>query len=250
MLATGRLRVEQVMGTAVGIDLRDDAVPASALDEAFDYLRRADAQFSTFKPDSEVSRLGRGELPLAACSLELRQVLALAEQLRADSHGAFDVRGHRADGGLDPSGVVKGWVVEEAAWILDAAGARNYAINAGGDIVVRGEPEPGEPWRVGIRHPLDADAVARVIEVRGGAVATSGAYERGSHIANPVASSAVTDWLSLTVVGPSLAYADAYATAGFAMGQDGLAWVNRHAGYRACGMIGDRSGLHWIEGRI
>ena len=249
MRATGRLRVEQVMGTAVGIDLRDDEMPAAALDEAFAYLRRADAQFSTYKPDSEVSRLGRGELPLAACSLDLRQVLALAEQLRTDSHGAFDVRGHRTDGRLDPSGVVKGWVVEEAAWILDAAGARNYAINAGGDIVVRGEPEPGEPWRVGIRHPLDAGAVARVLELRGGAVATSGAYERGSHIANPVASSAAEDWLSLTVVGPSLAYADAYATTGFAMGHDGLAWANRHAGYRAYGMIGDQSGVRWIEER-
>ena len=248
MLATGRLRVEQVMGTAVGIDVRDDELAAAAVDRAFAYLRRADAQFSPYQADSEVSRLGRGELTLAACSLALRQVLALAEQLRADSHGAFDVRGHRADGRLDPSGVVKGWVVEEAGWILDAAGARNYAINAGGDILVRGAPEPGQPWRVGIRHPLDADAVAYVLELAGGAVATSGAYERGAHIANPVAASTARDWLSLTVVGPSLAYADAYATAGFAMGHDGLAWVNRHAGYRAYGIIEDRSGMRWIEG--
>lgn len=247
-IATGQLRVEQIMGTAIGIDLRDEHVPAAAVDDAFAYLRRADAQFSTYKPDSEVSRLGRGELTLADCSLELRQVLTLAEQLRIDSRGHFDVRGHRADGGLDPSGIVKGWAVEEAAWILDAAGARNYSINAGGDILVRGEPEPGQPWRVGIRHPLDADAVARVLELRGGAVATSGAYERGEHISNPLTVAAPRDWLSLTVVGPSLAYADAYATAGFAMGHDGLAWVNRHPGYRAYGMTGGAAAVHWIEG--
>jgi thiamine biosynthesis lipoprotein len=248
-VATRQLRVEQIMGTAIGIDLRDEIDSAAAVDDAFAYLRRADAQFSTYKPDSEVSRLGRGELTLADCSLELRQVLTLAEQLRIDSRGHFDVRRHRADGGLDPSGIVKGWAVEEAAWILDAAGARNYSINAGGDILVRGEPEPGQPWRVGIRHPLDADAVAHVLELRGGAVATSGAYERGEHISNPLTAAAAQDWLSLTVVGPSLAYADAYATAGFAMGHDGLAWVNRHARYRAYGMVGDAAAVHWIEGR-
>lgn len=244
-LPTGRLRVEQIMGTAIGIDLRDELVPEAAIDDAFASLRRADAQFSTYQPESEVSRLGRGELTLDACSLELRRVLALAEQLRFESGGHFDVRGHRADGGLDPSGVVKGWAVEEAAWILDAAGARNYAINAGGDVLVRGEPEAGEPWRIGIRHPLRADAVARVIELRHGAVATSGAYERGQHIANPLAAVAPHDWLSLTVVGPSLTMADAYATAAFAMGSAGLAWVSDHPGYRAYGITADE--VRWIE---
>jgi thiamine biosynthesis lipoprotein len=241
----GRLRVEQIMGTAIGIDLRDAAVPESAVEEAFASLRRADARFSTYKPESEVSRLGRGELSLDECSLELRRVLALAEQLRDESGGHFDVRGHRADGGLDPSGVVKGWAVEEAAWILDAAGARNYAINAGGDVLVRGEPEPGLAWRIGIRHPLQADAVARVLELRDGAVATSGAYERGEHITNPLTAAPPQDWLSITVVGPSLTLADAYATAAFAMGAGGLAWVAAHPGYRAYGITPDE--VRWIE---
>lgn len=248
MTVAGSLRVEQIMGTAIGIDLRDERVPLRAVEDAFASLRRADARFSTFKPDSEVSRLGRGELTAAGCSLELRQVLTLAEQLREESGGHFDVRRQGAAGGLDPSGLVKGWAVEEAAWILDAAGARNFAINAGGDILVRGEPQPGEPWRIGVRHPLLPDAVARVLELRGGSVATSGAYERGDHISNPHTAAAAQGWLSLTVVGPSLTYADAYATAGFAMGHDGLGWVNRHAGYRAGGIVGDDAGLRWIEG--
>ena len=245
-VATGRLRVEQIMGTAIGIDVRDELVPATAIDAAFASIRRADARFSTYKPDSEVSRLRRGELKFDECSLELRRVLALAEQLRFDSQGHFDVYGHRADGGLDPSGVVKGWAIEEAAWILDAAGARNYAINAGGDVLVRGGPVPGQPWRIGIRHPLQADAVARVLELRSGAVATSGAYERGEHITNPLTASAPRDWLSLTVVGPSLTMADAYATTAFAMGAPGLGWVAAHAGYRAYGVTADE--VRWIEG--
>ncbi|MEO8252028.1 MAG: FAD:protein FMN transferase [Chloroflexota bacterium] len=247
-IARGRLEVEQIMGTAIGIDLRDDFVGADAMAAAFASLRAADAQFSTYRPDSEVSRLGRSELALAECRLELRRVLSLAEQLRADSGGHFDIYHHRSDGGLDPSGVVKGWAVEEAAWILDAAGARNYAINAGGDILVRGEPEPGEPWRIGVRHPRDADAVAHVLELRGGAIATSGAYERGDHIRSPMAGTVAQELLSLTVVGPSLTLADAYATAGFAMGTDGLTWVDRHDGYRGYGMVADNANaVHWIE---
>lgn len=245
MLTTSSARVEQIMGTAISIDLRDAFVPAAAVEEAFAELRRADLRFSTYRPDSEVSRLARGELSIADCSLELRRVLALAEQLRVDSRGAFDVRADRAAGGLDPSGVVKGWAVEEAAWILDAAGARNFAINAGGDIVVRGEPEPGEPWRIGLRHPVQADAVARVLELRNGAVATSGTYERGDHIWGRSPGTTPGGWLSVSVVGPSLTYADAYSTAAFAMGETGLAWVATHPGYRAYGMTGDE--VRWIE---
>lgn len=245
IVTPGRMRVEQIMGTAIGIDLRDADVPVAAVDDAFASLRAADARFSTYKPDSEVSRLGRGELAIADCSLELRRVMVLSEQLRFDSRGHFDVRGHRADGGLDPSGVVKGWAVEEAAWILDAAGARNYAINAGGDIVVRGEPQPGEPWRIGIRHPLESASVAHVIELRDGAVATSAAYERGEHIVNPPEGAAPRDWLSLTVIGPSLTLADGYATAAFAMGLPGLAWVSAHPGYRALGITTNE--VQWVE---
>ena len=245
ILAPGSTRVEQIMGTAIGIDVRDPDLPPSAVEEAFAHLRRADAQFSTYRAQSEVSRLGRGELRIEDCSLELRQVLALAEQLRIDSHGAFDVRGYRRDGALDPSGIVKGWAVQEASWILDAAGARNFAINAGGDVLVRGEPMPGHPWRIGIRHPNRADAVAHVVEMRDGAVATSGLYERGEHIADPLNGTVPTAWLSLTVIGPSLTYADAYATAAFAMGVQGLAWIGTHHGYRGIGITVDE--VRWIE---
>lgn len=225
--------VEHVMGTAVGIDVRDGDVPASSLVGAFAWLRAVDERFSTYRSGSKISRIGRGELAETDASLEVRQVLALCDELAAESGGAFDARHQRADGGLDPSGVVKGWSVDEAALLLDAAGARNFAINAGGDVVVRGEPAPGRGWRVGIRHPLQSDRVAAVLELRRGAVATSAAYERGEHIVDPRANTAPgeRELVSVTVVGPSLTYADAYATTAFAMGLSGLGWVARHAGY-------------------
>jgi hypothetical protein len=48
-------------------------------------------------------------------------------------------------------------------------------------VVTRGEPEPGRPWRVGVRHPELADQLCAVFGVRDGAVATSACYERAAH---------------------------------------------------------------------
>jgi thiamine biosynthesis lipoprotein len=227
------------MGTVVGIDVRDAGVDQGALGEVFAHLRDVEARFSTYRDGSEVSRLARGELSEADCSADVRHVLALCENLRLTSDGYFDIRRAGRDGGLDPSGLVKGWAIEEAAAILDRAGGRNFSINAGGDIIARGEPEPGRPWRVGIRHPELGDRLAAVLEVRDLAVATSGAYERGDHIRDPHTGRPPCGLCSVTVVGPSLTYADAYATTGFAMGPDGLTWVARHPGYGAYGITDD-----------
>lgn len=240
------VRVEQIMGTAISLDLRSPAVPRDAVEAAFDHLRDIDARFSTYRADSEISRLGWGELSAADCSPDVREVLARCEDLRALSRGYFDVRAHRADGRLDPSGFVKGWAVERAAAILDDAGAQNYCLNAGGDVIARGEPEPGSPWRVGIRHPEIPDRVATVLEARDLAVATSGGYERGDHIGDPHTGRPANGLLSMTVVGPSLAEADACATAAFAMGEAGLSWIATLPGYAGCMITASRR-LVWTE---
>jgi len=248
----GLRRVEQIMGTAISVDVRDPAVFPGALDDAFEYLRDIDRRFSTYKPDSEISRLSRGEIGESECSPDVRQVLELCEQLRGATEGYFDIRGHLWDGGLDPSGLVKGWSLENAGRILETAGASNYCINGGGDIVIRGEPLPGTAWRVGVRHPLEADKLATVLEVREGAVATSGAYERGDHVLDPFTGKPPKGVLSLTVVGPSLTYADAYATAAFAMGPTGLAWIAHLEGYYGCSITADPDGsngrIAWTPG--
>jgi len=248
----GLRRVEQIMGTAISFDVRDPDLSPAALDQAFDYLRDIDLRFSTYKPESEVSRLSRGEISEDDCSPDLRRVLDLCEEIRATSEGYFDIRAHRPDGGLDPSGLVKGWALENAGLILETAGARNFCINGGGDIVVRGEAGPTTPWRIGIRHPLQADKVATVVGVRNGAIATSGAYERGEHVRDPFTGKAPDGVLSVTIVGPSLTYADAYATAAFAMGKTGLAWVAGLAGYAGCTITADPDGsngrLAWTPG--
>jgi thiamine biosynthesis lipoprotein len=235
------------MGTVISLDLRSPKVSSTAIEAAFDHLRDIDARFSTYRPDSEISRLGWGELSAADCSPDVGEVLARCEELRTLSRGYFDIRAHRADGRLDPSGFVKGWAVENAARILDAAGARNYCLNAGGDVITRGEPEPGTPWRIGIRHPELPGQLATVLEARDLAVATSGGYERGDHIADPLTGTSPDELLSVTVVGTSLAEADAYATAAFAMGRAGLAWIATLSDYAACAITAERR-LVWTEG--
>ena len=191
-------RVEHVMGIPVGIDVRDEAIGPAALDRAFAWLRSVDAAFSTYRADSEVSRLNAGTLTLAQASPAVRAVLERCSALRARTGGCFDVR---ARGPLDPSAFVKGWAVEEAARMLADDGARNLCVHAGGDVRVRGERAPGRPWRVGVRHPRRPDRVAAVLRARDLAVATSGAYERGAHIVDPRTGEPPAGVLSVTVLG-------------------------------------------------
>jgi thiamine biosynthesis lipoprotein len=228
-------RHEDVMGMPVEVELHD-AAAAHAVDDAFAWLRRVDATFSTYRADSEVSRIARGELAQEHASADVRRVLARCARLRARTGGYFDAR---AGGVLDPSGLVKGWAVERAARLLEAAGARNFCLYAGGDVIVRGRPGPEARWRIGIQHPLLPDRVAAVLESEQLAVATSGTYARGAHILDPHTGAPPTGVLSVTIAGPDLGTADAYATAAFAMGADGPEWTRTIAPYEAMTVLAD-----------
>jgi thiamine biosynthesis lipoprotein len=185
-----------------------------------------------------VSRLRNGSLTAAGGSADLRLVLDRCADLWRDTDGYFDAY---AGGPLDPSGYVKGWSVEVASARLAAAGSTRHHINAGGDIRMRGAGPDGRPWRVGIRHPWEADKLAWVLSVEEGAVATSGTYERGAHVWNPRTGKPATGLRSVTVVGPDLAVADAYATAALAMGEPGLDWLAKRVaeGYESAAVTDD-----------
>jgi len=220
-------RVETVMGTVVSLDLPGDS-HAGAADDVFAWLHAVDARFSTYRPDSEVSRFGRGELRPDELSPDLAHVLDACEDLRTFTHGYFDAY---AAGTFDPSGYVKGWSVQVASHRLVAAGARDHCINAGGDVIARGTGDDGKPWRIGIRHPFHADQVAWVLAGTDLAVATSGTYERGGHVIDPYRGVPATGLRSVTVTGPDLALADAYATAALAMGERAHAFLAGLDGY-------------------
>jgi thiamine biosynthesis lipoprotein len=228
--------VEQVMGTAVSIELVDGR--SGLVDDVCAWLHEVDARFSTYRDDSEVCRLRRGEITAADCSPGLRHVLSACTDLWRDTDGYFDAY---ALGPLDPSGYVKGWSVEVASERLLAAGCANHYINAGGDIRTRGHQAGGAPWKVGIRHPAKADKLAWVLALTDGAVATSGTYERGGHVINPRTGMPSKGLRSVTVVGPTLALADAYATAALAMGDEALPWLAKLAteGYESAAVTDD-----------
>ena len=241
-MTNGLHHVEMVMGMAVTIDVRDPHVPAGAITEVVDWLHHVDATFSPYKDASPITKFGRGEITRGELTDEIREVFDLCEAVRVDSSGAFDMSRVPAPNGthFDPSGLVKGWSIERSATILESWSATDFCINAGGDIVVRGEPSPGRPWRIGIRHPDLADKLATVVVGTGPlAIATSATYERGQHIIDPRSGWPATSLASVTVVGPDLTLADAYATAVFVMGLDGVRWLAAHDGYGAFAVTPD-----------
>ena len=232
------VRVEQVMGTVVSLDVRD--APEPAVDAAFarlkDWLHYADRRFSTYRDDSDISRIDRGELTVGEASADVQWILARCAELREETGGAFD---ERAGGRLDPSALVKGWAVQRGADMLVADGLTDFSLNAGGDVVVRGGALPERAWRVGIQHPLERDAVAAAVALTDVAIATSGAYERGGHLIDPRTGAPSSGVLSVTVIGPDLGLADAYSTAAFALGADGPAWTLGLDGYEAMTILAD-----------
>jgi len=242
----GVSRVEHVMGMPVVIDLAGPGADELAVDHALAWLHRVDEVFSTYRPDSQISRLNRGELALADADADVREVLERCAELCEQTGGWFDARAGcragpvgEAELPVDPSGLVKGWAVDRAARILERGGARAFCINAGGDIIARGRPRPEEPWLVGIQHPLLSDQVAAVAALEDAALATSGTYARGEHIRDPFTGRAPQGVLSVSITGADLATADALATAAFAMGAAGAAWSARIADVEMLTILAD-----------
>jgi thiamine biosynthesis lipoprotein len=239
----GLRHVEHVMGTTFSFDIRDEPTTGihRALAEAVRQLHGVDAVFSTYRPDSHISRLDRGDIRLDDCPPEVHEVLSLCAQATHGSDGWFsDI----AAGSLDPSGLVKGWATEAASQLLYEAGAHHTCVNGGGDLQLRGQAAPGIPWRIGIAHPLHPGELATVVTAHHDlAVATSGTAERGAHILNPHDGTPVTTFASLTVIGPRLTMTDSYATAAFARGDGARDWLEALEGYTAFAVLPD--GQEW-----
>jgi FAD:protein FMN transferase len=152
--------------------------------------------------------------------------------------GFFDIK--TPGGKYDPSGLVKGWAILNAAKIIRKYDFSDFYVEAGGDIQTNGKNEKGMPWRVGIKNPFNKEEIIKVLSVSGQGVATSGIYERGEHIYNPKTGQNMTkDIVSLTVVGPDVYEADRFATAAFAMGADGINFIEELKGFEGY-MIDDK----------
>ena len=230
-------RVEHVMGMPVSLALRGRHSAGARADAAWAdvlaVLHEADRVFSTYRPDSCVNRLDRGELYLEDCPPDVHEVLDLGELARLESGGAFDVRREGADGRrhLDPSGVVKGWAVQRAARFLAEVPDTDSCLSAGGDMVCHVASD-GPPWRIGVEDPHDPRRVLATVPVSTGAVATSGSTHRGAHVVDARTGRPATALASVTVLGPELVWADIDATAALALGDHALPWLRTRPGRR------------------
>ena len=233
---------ETAMGTVFSLTMVPGDLPGPelrpAVAAACATLHRADAIFSTWDAQSPVSRFRRGEAALGELPPEVAEVMAECRAARQASGGWFDP--WAMPGGFDPTGLVKGWAVDRALDVLRRSGLAGAMVNGGGDLAAFGAPAPGRRWRGGIRHPWCARSLAGIIEV-GAAVATSGSYERGAHLIDPATGLASARAASATVTGPSLAMADALATAVAVGGDEALAVVGGIGGYAAYLILPDGS---------
>lgn len=228
-------RTDVVMGMPVTIDVPGGA-DERELDAIFADLRIVDSVFSPFRADSAVGRINAGTLTEQGAGPLVAEVLDLCRRYEGATRGYFSAW---ATGRLDPCGLVKGWALDRACAALERAGHSAFFVDGAGDVRTRGHRAPGVPWRVAIRHPVQRDRVAAVVQGNDLAVATSGTYEKGAHIYDPHTRRPATELVSLTVVGPDIVDADVYATAAFAMGRAGLAFVERTPGYEAFAIDAD-----------
>ena len=241
-------RVEHVMGMPVSLAMRGrhaaDRYGESAWARALSVLHEADRMFSTYRADSFVSGLRRGEIGVTDCPAEVAEVLGLAELARVQSDGAFDVHHVGPDGRtvLDPSGVVKGWAVQRAAQAFAILGDTDYCLSAGGDMVCRVADADRPAWRIGIEDPHRPSRVVAVVPLRIGALATSAMTHRGTHIVDARTGEVPTGIASVTVVADDLTWADIDATAAFAQGQQALRWLESRPRRRGV--------VVWADGRV
>jgi len=222
-----------VWGTIVDVDCSGANVSAAQLDAAMEsvitFCENVDRDFSTYKDGSWVSRLRRREVPIEECPDDVIEVWDLCAQAKWLSDGAFDP--WAVEGGFDPSGLVKGWAADKCADMLVAAGAEHVQVNAAGDLSLRGgfvdSDAVVKPWPIGVVNPNNKLEVVKVYEITDGAIATSGTYERGAHIHDPLTGMIAIGAASATVVGPLGWLCDAMATAVMVGGTDSAKWFGQ-----------------------
>lgn len=220
---------EIIMGMPVTVEIIE-AADRGVLQKIFDFFRDVDQRFSTYKAESEISRLNSGSARLEDLSADVKKILELAEQTKQQTSGYFEIS---RNGIIDPSGIVKGWAILRAADIIKELGFKNFYVDAGGDIQVSGKNKTGQPWQVGIRNPFNPAQIVKALSVNDRGIATSGIYERGPHIYNPKTGESAEEIMSLTVIGPDVYEADRFATAAFAMGREGINFIEDLPGFEA-----------------
>ncbi len=228
-----------MMGMPITIEVVDSSVKQKDFDEVWDYFDYVDHKFSTYKEDSEISKINKKLLEENDYSDDMKLVLKLCDETKALSLGYFDIN---KEGFLDPSGLVKGWAIYKAANILKYKSFKDFYVDAGGDIQTYGLNAENKPWVVGIRNPFNRNENVKILKISNLGVATSGTAIRGQHIYNPKdTKSKLNDIVSITVVGPNVYEADRFATPAFAMQRKGIEFIEKLTGFE--GYMIDSKGI-------
>lgn len=218
------------MGMPISVEIVDLNVDQHDFDELFDFFVYVDEKFSTYKSTSETSKINQGTIKENDYSEDMKEVIRLSNETARATNGFFTTVAK--DMSFDPLGLVKGWAIYKASQVLNNRGFKNYYIEAGGDIQTEGKNTDGEFWNVGIRNPFSHDEIIKVVYLSGQGIATSGTYVRGQHITNPYKPNLpITEIVSLTVIGPNIYEADRFATAAFAMGNEGINFIENLEGF-------------------
>lgn len=247
------VRVEEIMGMPISIHVLNDTgtldtTAERAIEACFAELRDIDRVFSTYRDDSDISRIARGELALTDADPRVIEVEAACRAAAIETAGLFSAT---RQGTFDPTGYVKGWSVENAgrrhlAPLL--ADETAVGINAGGDMQLFTAPGADWRWNVGIADPRRPGQVIATLEVQNGAVATSGSAERGDHIIDPRTGEPARGVVSASVVDDSLTRADLWATAAVVAGFDERSWVARSGTRTGIVIADDGRVTRWLDG--
>lgn len=208
------------MELPVMVEIVDEKCTQQTLDKIFDYFSYIDNTFSIFKKNSEISQINRGELEEEVYSDDMRTVLALCEETKDETNGYFNIERKKK---LDPSGLVRGWAIHNAAILLQDDGFQNYSLGIGSANEVHGVNTKGKPWRVGINNPFKVGHKTKVIELKDLGISTTVVNNKRK----------VADIVSLTVIGPDAYEANRFATAAFAMGYKGVEFIQKLKDFEA-----------------
>ena len=220
-----------VWGTIVDVDIASSVVSEDGLNQGMqqviDFCKQVDTNFSTYIDTSWVTRLRTNKVEISSCPPLVQEVWELCLQAKHLTDGAFDP--WAVEGGFDPSGLVKGWAADKCADMLVSLGIEHVQVNAAGDLTLRGGFYDGvdKPWSIGVINPDNKKEVVKVFAIIDGAIATSGAYERGAHISDPHTGMIAIGAKSATVVGPDGWLCDAMATAVMVGGTDSAKWFSQ-----------------------
>jgi len=178
----------------------------------------------------KMGKSGNSNLPTGK---EIEQVLPLVGSEKIEM-GAGTIRFKRPGMGITLDGIAKGYIVDKAAMVLREKGVENFLINAGGDIRTSGSKQDKKPWTVAVQDPQKKGKYPDIINMKDGAIATSGNYEvyfdkekMLHHIVNPRTGISPLSLASVSVTARTTMDADALSTSVFIMEpEQGIKFIN------------------------